>query len=275
MIRPSPSKACDGVAGDKPKRARRGARPAARERAPVRARAQADPPAARIAVRFLPVESLTPNERNARLHSARQVRRIADSIAAFGFNVPVLIDAGGVVLAGHGRLLAAKRLGLKEVPTIRLDHLTDAQRRAFMIADNRLAERASWDDRRLAVELAGLKSLDLDFALSATGFELKDIELRIGAGRRAGQKEARAARRVAGRPGRRPGGRHLGARAASARLRACARRRGLSRDRRRDPRLAGALRRKRPPSSGRAGVRSARAGGRRRPEGANADGGAK
>ena len=110
----------------------------------------------------------------------RQVARIADSIAAFGFNVPVLIDEKGGVLAGHGRVLAARRLGLKEVPTIALDHLSETQARAFMIADNRLGELASWDDARLGLELEELKSLDLDFSIEATGFELKEIDLRIG-----------------------------------------------------------------------------------------------
>jgi ParB-like nuclease family protein len=107
--------------------------------------------AARIAVRWLPVEALTPDPRNARVHSARQIARIADSIAAFGFNVPVLVDEKGGVLAGHGRVLAARRLGLKEVPTIALDHMTEAESRAFMIADNRLGELASWDDGRLGL----------------------------------------------------------------------------------------------------------------------------
>jgi ParB-like chromosome segregation protein Spo0J len=127
---------------------------------------------ARIGVRWLPVEALRPDGRNARIHSDRQVARIADSIAAFGFNVPVLIDGNGGVLAGHGRVLAARRLGLQEVPTIALDHLDEAQRRAFMLADNRLGELASWDEARLGLELKGLKILDLDLALSATGFEL-------------------------------------------------------------------------------------------------------
>jgi len=121
--------------------------------------------AARIAVRWLPVEALTPDPRNARVHSARQVARIADSIAAFGFNVPVLVDEKGGVLAGHGRVLAARRLGLAEVPTIALDHMTEAESRAFMIADNRLGELASWDDGRLGLELEELKNLDLDFVL--------------------------------------------------------------------------------------------------------------
>ncbi len=137
-------------------------------------------PAARIEVRWLPLEALRPDGGNARVHTLRQVVRIADSIAAFGFNVPVLIDGSGGVLAGHGRVLAARRLGLKEVPTIALDHLNEAQRRAFMIADNRLGELAAWDEARLGLELKGLKILDLDFALSATGFELGEIELRIG-----------------------------------------------------------------------------------------------
>jgi hypothetical protein len=131
-------------------------------------------------VRWLPVEALKPDKRNARVHSAKQVARIADSIVAFGFNVPVLVDEE--VIAGHGRALAARRLGLKEVPTIALDHLDAAQRRAFMIADNRLGELASWDEARLGLELEGLKTLDLDFALSASGFELSEIDLRIGTG---------------------------------------------------------------------------------------------
>ncbi len=144
-------------------------------------------PTGRIAVRWLPVEDLKPDPRNARIHSERQVARIADSIAAFGFNVPVLVDREGQVVAGHARLLAARRLGLKEVPTITLDHLDEAGRRAFMLADNRLGELASWDRPRLALELSELESLDLDFALSTTGFELGEIDLRIGEARRRGR----------------------------------------------------------------------------------------
>ena len=136
----------------------------------------------RIAVCWRGIDTLTPDPGNARLHSARQVGRIADSIEAFGFNVPVLIDADGRIVAGHGRVLAARRLGLAEVPTIALDHLTEGGRRAFMIADNRLAELASWDGKRLGEELGALMSLDLDFDLSATGFEVGEIELGIGIG---------------------------------------------------------------------------------------------
>jgi ParB-like nuclease domain len=138
-----------------------------------------EPAAAPLALRWLPLDALKPDPKNARVHSDRQIARIADSIAAFGFNAPVLVDDKGGVLAGHGRLLAARRLGLKEVPTIALPHLDEAKRRAFMIADNRLAELASWDGARLGPELEGLGSLNLDFALSATGFELSEIDLRI------------------------------------------------------------------------------------------------
>jgi hypothetical protein len=135
--------------------------------------------AERISVRWLPVEVLTPDKRNARVHSGEQVARIAESIAAFGFNVPVLVDEKGGVLAGHGRVLAAKRLGLKEAPAIVLDHLSEAQRRAFMIADNRLSELACWDEGRLRLELEELKNLDLDFAIDATGFTIGEIDLRV------------------------------------------------------------------------------------------------
>ena len=143
----------------------------------------------RIAVRWLPVEALSPDKRNARVHVPRQVARIADSIAAFGFNVPVLVDEKCGILAGHGRVLAARRLGLKEVPTIMLDHLSEAERRAFRIADNRLAELASWDDARLGLELQELRDLDLDFHLCATGFTIGEIDLRIEAGRAPGGRK--------------------------------------------------------------------------------------
>ncbi len=141
-----------------------------------RARAASGP----IAVIWRPLATLTPNPRNARVHSAAQIAGIAESIAAFGFNAPILIDREGMVLAGHGRLLAAESLGLKEAPTIALDHLNPAERRAFMIADNRLQDRSGWDENLLALELTALKTLDLDFALSATGFDLDEIDLRIG-----------------------------------------------------------------------------------------------
>ena len=162
--------------------------------------ADAERRAARISVRWLPVESLTPDPENARVHGPRQIARIADSIAAFGFNVPIVIDGKGAVLAGHGRVLAARRLGLSEVPTIALEHLSQAERRAFMIADNRLAELASWDDRRLGVELEALKSLDLDFSIEATGFELEEIELKIDPRIKSGGSRAPGKRPAAASP---------------------------------------------------------------------------
>jgi len=116
---------------------------------------------------------------NPRFHSPRQVRQIARSVETFGFNVPVLIDANGKVIAGHGRILACRQLGWNEVPTISLDHLSEAQARAFMIADNRLTENSVWDDRLLAEQFRALSVLDLDFSLEVTGFDMGEIDLRI------------------------------------------------------------------------------------------------
>lgn len=122
---------------------------------------------------------LKPDPRNPRLHSERQIKQIVRSIQAFGFNVPVLADRDGQLLAGHGRVQAARRLGLREVPVIRLEHLTPEQARAFSIADNRLAESSSWDDRLLAEVFRDLASVDLSFDLEATGFTMAEIDLRI------------------------------------------------------------------------------------------------
>jgi len=132
-----------------------------------------------VAVVYRPLAELKCDPRNPRAHSPRQIRQIARSIAAFGFNVPVLVDAQLKVIAGHGRVLAARALELDEVPTIRLEHLNAAQARAFMIADNRLTENSAWDERLLAEQLQELSVLDLDFSLEATGFEMGDIDLRI------------------------------------------------------------------------------------------------
>jgi len=115
-----------------------------------------------------PVDRLIPYVRNARTHSEDQVAQIAASIAEFGFTNPILIGADDVVIAGHGRLLAAKLLGLTEVPVIVLDHLSDAQRRALVIADNRIAENAGWDEAMLRAELAALHEDEFD--LDVLGF---------------------------------------------------------------------------------------------------------
>jgi DNA modification methylase len=132
-----------------------------------------------ISIVYRPIEQLTPNPANPRVHSKKQIRQIAESIRVFGFNVPVLVDRHGNVVCGHGRLLACRELGITEVPTLRLDHLTPAQARAFMIADNRLTEIATWDDRLLAEQLQDLSISGLDFSLETTGFEMGEIDLRI------------------------------------------------------------------------------------------------
>jgi DNA modification methylase len=117
---------------------------------------------------------LVPDPRNPRTHSDAQVAQIAGSIVAFGFNAPILVDSKAGVIAGHGRLLAARQLGLDEVPVIVLDHLSEIQKRAYVIADNRLAELAGWDDALLGQQLAELRDADVD--LAAIGFA--DDELR-------------------------------------------------------------------------------------------------
>jgi hypothetical protein len=148
------------------------------------------------------IDDLILDPGNPRAHGKRQIRRLADSIATFGFNVPILVDRTLRVVAGHGRLLACRELGWSEVPTIRLDHLGAAEIRAFMIADNRLAEQAEWDEDLLAEQLRILALDELDFSLAATGFELGEIELRIGArGAAAKPAGARPRRRCRTRPG--------------------------------------------------------------------------
>lgn len=121
----------------------------------------------------LPVGDLIPFAKNSRTHDDGQVAQIAASIKEFGFTNPILIDEQGGIIAGHGRLLAARKLQLAEVPCIRLSHLSDAQKRAYVIADNKLALNAGWDDEMLALELGDLK--DMDFDLSLTGFSTDEI----------------------------------------------------------------------------------------------------
>ena len=133
----------------------------------------------RLKVVYRPISELKLDPRNPRAHIPRQIRQIARSIEAFGFVAPALVDAGDKVIAGHGRVLAAQLLGWTEVPTICLDYLTEAQARLLMIADNRLCENSSWDDRLLAEQLKELSELDLDFSLEVTGFEMGEIDLLI------------------------------------------------------------------------------------------------
>jgi ParB-like chromosome segregation protein Spo0J len=133
----------------------------------------------RISVVYRRIEDLKPDPANPRRHTKKQVRQIADSIRIFGFNVPILIDGDSKIVVGHGRWLACHLLGITEVPTVCLDHLTPAQARAFMIADNKLAEIATWDDRLLAEQLQELSVHGLDFNIEVTGFEMGEIDLRI------------------------------------------------------------------------------------------------
>ena len=120
------------------------------------------------------IEALVPNARNARTHGRRQIMKIAASIERFGFVNPVLIDAGNGIVAGHGRVEAARQLGHTSVPTLRVEHLTEADKRAYILADNRLAEEAGWDEDILAIELQGL--IDLDVSIELTGFELAEVD---------------------------------------------------------------------------------------------------
>jgi DNA modification methylase len=124
-------------------------------------------------IEMWPIEKLIPFARNPRTHSEAQVAQIAASIAAFGFNNPILVDTKAGIIAGHGRLLAARKLQLTEVPVIVLDHLTDAQKRAYIIADNQLALNAGWDEDLLRVELAALQDEDSNVRL--IGFEDEEL----------------------------------------------------------------------------------------------------
>src|SRR5260221_1300671 len=133
----------------------------------------------RIAIAYRPIGDLKLDPKNPRAHSRKQVRQIARSIEAFGFNVPVLIDKDAKVIAGHGRLLACRELGLEEIPTIALEHLSEAQARAFLIADNQLTLNASWDEQLLGEHLKALSEVELNFSLEVTGFEMGEIDLMI------------------------------------------------------------------------------------------------
>lgn len=125
-------------------------------------------------IEVIGIEKLIPYAKNSRTHSDEQVAQIAASIKEFGFNNPVLVDKGDVIIAGHGRVMAARKCGLTEVPCIRLGHLTETQRKAYIIADNRLALNAGWDNELLTIELNEL--LADDFALEILGFDLDELK---------------------------------------------------------------------------------------------------
>jgi len=124
-------------------------------------------------------EVLKPNPRNARTHSKKQIKQIAQSIRAFGFIAPVLIDENAMILAGHGRVEAAKLTGLSSIPCRRVGSLTAEQKRAYVLADNKLALNAGWDEQLLAEELEELVSLDRGFEIDATGFSIPEVDTLI------------------------------------------------------------------------------------------------
>jgi DNA modification methylase len=126
-----------------------------------------------------PVETLRPRSTNPRAHTAKQIAQIAESIRRFNFTVPVLVDDDNGIIAGHGRVAAAKTLGIAQVPTIRISGMSEAEIRAYAIADNRIAERAGWDRSLLAQEFRYLAELEIDFDLTITGFEAPEIDILI------------------------------------------------------------------------------------------------
>jgi DNA modification methylase len=135
--------------------------------------------ATRRQILFVAIADLIPDPHNPRKHGPAQIRAIARSIEAFGFNAPILVDKNNKIVAGHGRYEAATLLGIDKVPVILLDHLTTSQAKAYMLADNKLTDRSTWDDPKLAIHLKELSDLVLDFDIEAIGFEPPEIDLRI------------------------------------------------------------------------------------------------
>jgi ParB-like chromosome segregation protein Spo0J len=133
-------------------------------------------------VKLIPVNKLRAHPKNARTHSKKQIRQIANSIERFGFTNPILVDEDSAVLAGHGRLAAGKLIGLREVPTLVVPGLSDAQKRAYLLADNKLAENAGWDRATLAMELNNLAPLlaDTGLDIALTGFAPAEIDTLMG-----------------------------------------------------------------------------------------------
>ncbi len=143
-----------------------------------------------LSICSIPTSFLKPYPKNARTHTKHQIRQFAESMRAFGFTNPILVDANNQIVAGHGRVEAAKLLGLDQVPTIRLETLSDEQIRAYIIADNKLAENAGWDRSILAIELQHLLTLDCaDFDVTITGFEVAEIDLILEEASRATKME--------------------------------------------------------------------------------------
>ena len=125
-------------------------------------------------IELMPLDQLRPYDRNARLHTQQQIQQIAKSIAAFGFNNPILVSSDQGIIAGHGRLEAARYMGLESVPVIVLDHLSEKERRAYILADNRLSDLSQWDEATLNAEVEALQATDLD--LDAIGWTDEELE---------------------------------------------------------------------------------------------------
>ena len=176
-------------------------------------------------IQLVSLQALKPNPRNTHTHSKRQIRQIADSVTAFGFTVPLLIDEQAMIIAGHGRFEAAKLLGLSEVPALVLEGLSEAKKRALLLADNKIAQNAGWDRERLAIELPELAELliergsgHFDHRLRARGNRPDPQRFRggqRGSGRCHGQ-------RLAVGSGGQHAGRPLAARQPSTSVRRCA-----------------------------------------------------
>src|SRR5882762_9317899 len=139
------------------------------ETSPISAAGRQQP---RLEIVYRPIGELKPDPKNPRNHSRKQIKQLARSIETFGFTVPALVDREANVIAGHGRILACRELGWSEIPTVVIEGLSEAKRRALMIADNRLAENAAWDERLLAEQLKDLSLAELDFSLDIIGFEM-------------------------------------------------------------------------------------------------------
>lgn len=160
---------------------------------------------AQLKIVYQPLGVLTPRQTNPRTHTKKQIEQIAASIQRFGFTNPILVDDAKGIIAGHGRVMAARLLGMDKVPTVRLANMTEAEIRAYVIADNRLAENAGWDRELLGLELQYLSDLDIDFDVTLTGFELPEIDVLIGElsladGEDGGEDPADAVPALAARP---------------------------------------------------------------------------
>ena len=138
-----------------------------------------------LSIVYRPANNLVPDPRNARTHPKRQIEQLKASIKEFGFTNPILVDPDGNIIAGHGRLQAARALGLAEVPTITLSGLSETQKRALRLADNKIALNAGWDLEILQAELGELASIDLDFDPTLTGFSTGEIDVILAIGGRS------------------------------------------------------------------------------------------